>query len=209
MAKTVSLEMAKALKEAGLKWEPKKGDAFTNGGVLANIHIISGESNFCEELGGKMWFYGGQLCSRDGGHFLNETTCYCMNEMGFKMDQLEVFRVASKQKMTWLPTLSDLLDWLESKGYIPELLYSFDGFYNCILQIKTDKRLRQIVGVDDFAGTREDAAAKAVLWVLRGGKEVVFRHSCEECDELNDYPCKRGEKDVCGATTEVDWGRER
>lgn len=62
------------------KWNPQIGDVIV--GCTGNIFVISGEHNLVPELGGKLFFFGGGLCSRDGGYIMNETYAFTMNESG-------------------------------------------------------------------------------------------------------------------------------
>jgi len=118
--KTVSLEMAKKLKETGLKWEPKEGDWY---------HIVFEEDIYPEPL---------LFCSE----------CNCLSD---------------PETYIWLPTLSDLLEWLENKGYLPDVVCNIVN-YGCILWTNNGKDHPKCVG--NFHGdTWEDAVAKAVLWL--------------------------------------------
>ena len=117
----LSLELAKKLKFAGLVWEPKRGDYFAAGyetlGNRANIYVVSGEHSLVPELGGKMWFFGGHFCNRDGGCLMDTTASYCMNMNGVKPEGFREFSVSSVRKMLWLPSLSQLLAEIEGRNY--------------------------------------------------------------------------------------------
>lgn len=172
----VSIELAKQLKDAGPVWEPKRGDFFAtcDDPEMANIYVISGESDLSPELGGKMWFYGGDLCNRDGGCRLNETFCYCMNMDGFKPEWLKVFSVASARERLWLPREDQLRAEIEKHGYKykiePERM--MPDMYACRLG-KYEKRDHYDLfyvasGVDK---TSENATGYALLWILSKEKE--------------------------------------
>ena len=66
------------------KWEPQEGDIIV--GSTGNIFVISGYHDLAEELGGRLWFFGGFLCSRDGGCVMNSEGCYTMNRDGKWID---------------------------------------------------------------------------------------------------------------------------
>jgi len=61
-------------------WKPKEGDLIV--GCTGNIFAISGHHTLVKELGGDLFFFGGGLCTRDGGCILNDTYSYTMNEDG-------------------------------------------------------------------------------------------------------------------------------
>lgn len=61
-------------------WNPKEGDIIV--GSTGNVFVISATHNLTEELGGKLYFFGGGLCSRNGGSLANETYCHTMNKDG-------------------------------------------------------------------------------------------------------------------------------
>lgn len=65
-------------------WKPKVGDVIV--GCTGNIFVISGSHNLIPELGGPLYFFGGGLCNRNGGNFLDQTYCYTMNEKGIIYD---------------------------------------------------------------------------------------------------------------------------
>lgn len=69
------------------KWNPQVGDVIV--GCTGNIFVISGVSHLDKSLGGTMYFYGGNSCSRDGGGVLNSTFCYSANESGKYFDPLK------------------------------------------------------------------------------------------------------------------------
>jgi len=62
------------------KWTPQVGDIIV--GSTGNIFVISGTTNLHERIGGKMYFFGGSLCNRDGGSALDSTCCFTANESG-------------------------------------------------------------------------------------------------------------------------------
>ena len=61
-------------------WSPRVGDVIVS--CTGNIFTISGEHQLVSELGGKIFFFGGGLCNREGSNVLNETYCYTMNFSG-------------------------------------------------------------------------------------------------------------------------------
>lgn len=92
------------------EWDPRVGDLMI--GPTGNIWIISSKQNFCESFGGPMFFFGGNLCSRDGGCIMNETTCYTMNKDGFWYEWKDGNIVKEKtpshcgfKDMRWIPRL--------------------------------------------------------------------------------------------------------
>lgn len=79
--------------------------------------------------------------------------------------------------LIWMPTLSDLLEWLEEHGYIatigPALIVNGRvRKYEC-----TITSIQNFHGKFFHANTREDTVAKAVLWILKEGKK------CLDCRE--------------------------
>ncbi len=78
-------------------WKPQIGDIIV--GSTGNVFVISGDHDLVPELGGKMFFFGGGLCNRDGGNIMNETYCYTMNKSGnsYEYDiNLKIKRVMKK-----------------------------------------------------------------------------------------------------------------
>ncbi len=114
--RTVSLEMARKLKEAGLEWDWEIGDWYCVYDVVTGnvVKVYLADENFSL------------------GNYLPE----------------HFTRV-------WLPTLSDLLEWLEGRGYGWELYHTgaIKIFQPGLIEWFNGKSI-------------EDAAAKAVLWVL-------------------------------------------
>lgn len=68
-------------------WTPGIGDVIV--GPTGNIFVISNTLNLNKSIGGKMYFYGGGLCNRDGGIVMNSTHCYTANESGKYYDPLK------------------------------------------------------------------------------------------------------------------------
>ena len=62
------------------RWSPSVGDIII--GCTGNVFVISGFHDAHEQVGGKTFFFGGNLCSRDGGIIMNETHCFVLNEDG-------------------------------------------------------------------------------------------------------------------------------
>jgi len=62
------------------KWSPQVGDIII--GPTGNIFVISNKYDYHESLGGTRYFFGGDMCTRDGGNILNQTSCYTTNESG-------------------------------------------------------------------------------------------------------------------------------
>lgn len=153
----ISLEMAKRLKDAGLKWEPQNGDWFATGDdEYANIFVISGEQQLVDELGGKQWFFHGHSCVRGDGCFMDETASYCMNMDGFRCDNWK-YDVTSAREMLWLPRLDQLLAEIEKTEYRWEITYR-GGFYYVILP---DRGKKYAV----WKGQLDELAAEALLWI--------------------------------------------
>jgi hypothetical protein len=63
-------------------WKPNVGDVIV--GATGNVFVISGHHHSSERLGGDKYFFGGGLCNRDGGMYLNETMSYIMNKDGME-----------------------------------------------------------------------------------------------------------------------------
>jgi len=179
----IKLETAVALKDAGLKWEPKAGDSFayTNGrtleeiGFTPNIFTISSSYEYAESIGGEMMFFNGGLCVRGQGNVMNETRCDCMNKKGIvPYPDIDLFDVCSWEKQSWLPSLSKLLAEIEGRGYLADSSHPFTNRYICILSVGDKTRGLEIVRMVHMekGETREEAAAQALLWILRqeGGR---------------------------------------
>lgn len=156
----LSISLAKKLKEAGFKMPVGKNALYqtvTDGnvvGVIIDINFGNGDKKvqYVEEVNQSDWR---------------------LKEKWFKHDLL-----------IWVPSLSDLLDWLEKKGFCPILKiwdYHGDGttIYECQLEEKKTFNIvfsEEIIAdfengyPDDshpvLAFTKENAVAKAVLWVL-------------------------------------------
>mgnify|MGYP000946300070 CR=1 FL=1 len=169
----VSLETARKLKEAGLKWEPQIGDYFAiadDGEELreswdiapTNVYVVSGEHQIVDELGGRMVFFGGGLCVRGAGCRANETHCYCMNKKGFNPD-IKVFSVASWEKKLFLPRLDQLIASMEDRGYRVESMQ--DACY--IFHPQKSSRWQEFL-----AENRIEAAAQALIWILEQEQAV-------------------------------------
>jgi hypothetical protein len=122
----ISLELAKKLEEAGLEWEPKRGDFCW--------------SENCEGNNGKIC-----LIKADN--------------VGFYGDRI----------YTWLPSLSQLLAEIEGRGREWDLEFDIGGChkYSCAISNDTDYEFIT-------ADTPEEAAGKALLWVLERGQNNVL-----------------------------------
>jgi hypothetical protein len=90
--------------------------------------------------------------------------------------------------LIWLPSLSDLMEWLEEKGVHPVLRtwdYHDDGtnIYECQLEWENPREVvfsEEMIAQEDeeytdeshpvLALSKEDAVAKAVLWMLQKHK---------------------------------------
>lgn len=68
-------------KEIQSNWQPRIGDIIV--GKTGNVFVISAKHSLIDELGGDLFFFGGGLCSRDGGSLMNTTQSYMMNNRGF------------------------------------------------------------------------------------------------------------------------------
>ena len=61
-------------------WNPQVGDIIV--GPTGNVFVISGKHTLTPKLGGDLFFFGGFLCNRTGGHILNDTACFTINKDG-------------------------------------------------------------------------------------------------------------------------------
>lgn len=61
-------------------WSPQEGDIIV--GCTGNIFVISGSHNLNSSLGGRVYFFGGGFCNRDGGCIMDSTYCHTANESG-------------------------------------------------------------------------------------------------------------------------------
>lgn len=120
--RTVSLELAKKLKEAGLQHQITYGDWY-----LAWLPT--------EEI------------------YLQKPVLYDYTACGPYEEDI------------WLPTLADLLEWLEGQGWRYKLSLHYNNKY-CIQLCASNILSYWMWGDGFYADICEDAAAKAVLWVL-------------------------------------------
>ena len=63
-------------------WKPQIGDVIVGG--TGNVFVISAYHKTHEDLGGDKYFFGGGLCNRTGGCFLDSTFAFVMNEDGMR-----------------------------------------------------------------------------------------------------------------------------
>jgi hypothetical protein len=136
--RVISLELAKRLKDAGLRWEPKIGDCAIGPFDGDLIH---------KDLLGEIW----ELSPKERDEF--------------------------DEKSTWLPNLSQLLGEIEGRGWEYEqgVLYVLGGpmmpgkhkhGYWCEIWSIKD----QSITCREPADTPEEAAGRALLWVLTEGR---------------------------------------
>lgn len=122
--RTVSYEMAKKLKDAGLRWEPKIGD----------FHLQD-----------------------------NETEIRICQYIPPNKEELA-------DRCLWLPTLSDLLEWLEGRGYwwsIHTMAWEDWTIKYLIVIYEKDISTEYFTEAHRIiSDTPEKATAEAVLWVL-------------------------------------------
>lgn len=166
--KTVSLEMAKKLKKAGLQWEPKEGDWFATS-CSSLSYVYGGMKN------GIVWGNHNEYILRELG---TDDKVYLLTDQdvdsgfyGWSIgDSFPEERELIDRYFLWLPTLSDLLEWLENKEYVIDLFnIPLSNKWIKFLRLwrKTKNRNKRVQNMDcDYADTWEDAAGKAVLWVL-------------------------------------------
>jgi len=126
----ISLEKAKALKEAGLRWEPKRFDLFTDGTKTWEVlEVYTGEGDI-------RWIRG------IGGW------------------------VTYGKNFTFLPRLDQLLGEIEKRGWEYACYSKWEGKYN-IEVYKTDRPHNIFIRHKTDADTPEDAAAEALLWIMK------------------------------------------
>ena len=77
------------------------------------MFVISGSHRSLDSIGGIVYFFGGHLCNRDGGNYMNSTKCYAMNKKGISYNRLgepeEYSRYSSFSDYRWIPRSSDEL----------------------------------------------------------------------------------------------------
>lgn len=112
----ISLEKARALRDAGLQWEPKPGDCYFDGTEIEVIPFPDIEDDY-------------------------------------------EYVIAIMDSHAWLPRLDQLLAEIEKRGYYPALYCFGNGKYE--IEFTTGLYFR--------GDTPEDAAADALLWILREG----------------------------------------
>ncbi len=134
--RTVSVEMARKLKEAGLEWKPKPLDNFVHNGCEMYVWHFDGEMVVCKL---PLLYFGHRW---DGTERLGLDEC------------------------VWLPSLSDLMAWLEERGWCLNIGYNCcsRGLKYCDIKPVASDNFDAIKELT--SGTWEDSAAKAVLWVL-------------------------------------------
>lgn len=151
--KTVSIATAQKLKEAGLEWKPKIRDQVCDIRSHLEYPLEAVVTRvLIESTTGKLYvgltYYSGIEA--------NVTPDCCL----------------------WLPTLSDMLSWLEEHGYYVNLEYASRNVYSAYPQF-IDNTINELVPatlVDSFeADSFEEALAKVVLWVLKEEKEGRFK----------------------------------
>lgn len=136
----ISLELARKLKEAGLEWEPKELDC------------ISAPADVCASA------YLGKEEMEEIQSFSNE-----------EMKTLQ-------EKIVWLPRLDQLLAEIERRGYgydLHTLTTNHEHKYYCaikLLECACGYRIDNISWGPFKADNPEDAAAKALIWVLERKK---------------------------------------
>lgn len=77
------------------------------------------------------------------------------------------------KKCIWRPRLDQLLEEIEKRGYCVDIV-QFRSMYECLLW-EFDKKILNWVPLEELAhensaDTRENATAKVLLWILRGGQ---------------------------------------
>ena len=87
-------------------WKPNVGDIII--GSTGNVFVISGYHDLVESLGGKLYFFGGSLCNRDGGSLLHSTRCFTMNEKGYNPN-LDVYSISSFSEFRYVPYPHELV----------------------------------------------------------------------------------------------------
>lgn len=90
------------------KWQPKIGDIIV--GCTGNIFVISSKQHLDEKLGGNLYFFGGSLCSKDGGCMMNSTCSFLMNKDGVKFNDIDVLSVAAFSDFRYIPYPHELMN---------------------------------------------------------------------------------------------------
>lgn len=68
----------------------------------SNTYVISGQTDFVEEIGGRHWYFGGHPCVIGYGDKMNSTLCYTMTKTGNSKIVNDAI-CSSKDEMLWLP----------------------------------------------------------------------------------------------------------
>lgn len=69
-------------KKIQANWKPQVGDIIV--GPTGNVFVIAAYHQGHESVGGDKYFFGGGLCSRDGGCIMNETYSHVLTEDGLE-----------------------------------------------------------------------------------------------------------------------------
>jgi hypothetical protein len=133
---------------------------------MSNVYVVSGETYFVEEIGGRHWFFGGHPCVRGSGHMMNGTSCYVMTKTGHS-EVVDNFNSSSQDKMLWLPRQDQIqamfwdglcehakvrhfIKWLDTASYSPytdtlEMLWLM-----CYMNAKYNKKWNETSNVKEW-----------------------------------------------------------
>lgn len=155
----ISLETARKLKEAGLCWEPQAGDCFYD----ITMHYIREIKHVRK--------YDPEYKLIYTWEYFED---YLRKENGFRHDKV------SLKDAVFAPRLEQLLSEIEKRGYKVrigntnpwEIAEGYEKYTCSLLQEGTNKRFVIVFEAGD--NMIEEAAAKALLWILerekKGGK---------------------------------------
>ncbi len=135
----ISLETAKALRDAGLLWEPKKGDWFQFG---ERKNVV----------------YHGPVSVGNNP----ETATYYD-------DVCPAIARNRRDLCVWLPRLDQLLGEIEERNFWAGVFPDRPGLWECVLykmHVILNELTEVFPGAEFKAPTPEEAAGRALLWVL-------------------------------------------
>lgn len=136
-------------------WKPQVGDLFAT--HTGNIYVISGDHNLTEELGGRLFFFGGGMCTRGDGCIMDETYCYTMNKDGLswhwgengKRSTEKAHNHSAISKFRWIPRVGEYKEKLPSAGEYFASITDGDEYKDLPTPIKLPKNRAEIEGREE------------------------------------------------------------
>ncbi len=87
-------------------WKPKMGDLMV--GSTGNLWVLSNSQKLCQELGGELFFFGGNTCVRGAGILMDQTMCYTVNKEGksWRGEENDPYH-SSFDRFRWVPRVGE------------------------------------------------------------------------------------------------------